>query len=418
MPVAHRLGPARSGPSGRRSSLRASAFMPGARSWYRQAPVQRRRWSRSARWVAADRLRRRSAGSCCRRRRQRSTPAATCIGRACVATLAMEVGQRPPARRASSPSPSGVSPLRVWFGTMAESALPLFIYSIFGLLLAVVWSYVGADLAPCSCSRRSWSPAGCSPSSPLRQEAYEATMRSLIKAVETKDLYTRGHSERVSRASVLIGRSAGMREDRVASLRYAGMLHDVGKLGVPTARAAEGRPAHRRRVRGDPAAPGRAAARSPRTSSSSARRSRASTCTTSASTAAATRWAQGRGDPRVRADHRRRRRLRLDDHHALLPRRPQRSRTPFDELRRCKGSQFDPVMVEALIEAIEAAGLGRVRHPARPTCPAPPRGRAAFGERRRRPDRRRARLGLPSPCRTTRPSSTATRHRDRAGSAR
>jgi HD-GYP domain-containing protein (c-di-GMP phosphodiesterase class II) len=32
----------------------------------------------------------------------------------------------------------------------------------------------------------------------------------------------------------MIGRSAGMREDRVSSLRYAGMLHDVGKLGVPT----------------------------------------------------------------------------------------------------------------------------------------------------------------------------------------
>ena len=55
-----------------------------------------------------------------------------------------------------------------------------------------------------------------------------------MAAVETKDLYTRGHSERVSAASVLIARTIGMREDRVGSLRYAGMLHDVGKLGVPT----------------------------------------------------------------------------------------------------------------------------------------------------------------------------------------
>jgi HD-GYP domain-containing protein (c-di-GMP phosphodiesterase class II) len=38
----------------------------------------------------------------------------------------------------------------------------------------------------------------------------------------------------VATASVLIARDIGMREDRVASLRYAGMLHDVGKLGVPT----------------------------------------------------------------------------------------------------------------------------------------------------------------------------------------
>jgi len=52
--------------------------------------------------------------------------------------------------------------------------------------------------------------------------------------VETKDHYTRGHSERVSRASVMIARILRMREDRVEALRYAGILHDVGKLGVPT----------------------------------------------------------------------------------------------------------------------------------------------------------------------------------------
>ena len=38
----------------------------------------------------------------------------------------------------------------------------------------------------------------------------------------------------MSAGSVLIARKIGMREDRVASLRYAGMLHDLGKLGVPT----------------------------------------------------------------------------------------------------------------------------------------------------------------------------------------
>jgi hypothetical protein len=126
-----------------------------------------------------------------------------------------------------------VSPWRIWFGTMAESALPLFIYSIFGLMLAVVWSTISPlagvlVLAPLMVARWVFSMFSA------RQEAYESTIRSLIQAVETKDAYTRGHSERVSRASVMIGRSAGMREDRVSSLRYAGMLHDVGKLGVPT----------------------------------------------------------------------------------------------------------------------------------------------------------------------------------------
>ncbi|MFJ8738966.1 HD domain-containing phosphohydrolase [Embleya sp. NPDC127516] len=64
--------------------------------------------------------------------------------------------------------------------------------------------------------------------------AHEATVRTLVRAVEIKDGYTRGHSERVARASVLIARRLGMREDRVVRLRYAGILHDVGKLSVST----------------------------------------------------------------------------------------------------------------------------------------------------------------------------------------
>jgi HD superfamily phosphohydrolase YqeK len=67
-----------------------------------------------------------------------------------------------------------------------------------------------------------------------QQQAYEATISTLCQAVETKDFYTRGHSERVSRGSVMIAQEIGMRPERVKAIRYAGMLHDVGKLGVPT----------------------------------------------------------------------------------------------------------------------------------------------------------------------------------------
>ncbi len=67
-----------------------------------------------------------------------------------------------------------------------------------------------------------------------QQRAYSATMEALCQAVETKDFYTRGHSERVSRGSGMIASEIGMRPDRAEAIRYAGMLHDVGKLGVPT----------------------------------------------------------------------------------------------------------------------------------------------------------------------------------------
>jgi HD-GYP domain-containing protein (c-di-GMP phosphodiesterase class II) len=128
-----------------------------------------------------------------------------------------------------------VSPLVVFHGTMERSVVAYLGYGLFGILLAVMW--LPADvgwasalllLLPLFVARWAYSQYA------EEQRAYDRTVRTLMAAVETKDLYTRGHSERVSAASVLVARAIGMREDRVGSLRYAGMLHDVGKLGVPT----------------------------------------------------------------------------------------------------------------------------------------------------------------------------------------
>jgi len=59
-------------------------------------------------------------------------------------------------------------------------------------------------------------------------------MSALCQAVETKDFYTRGHGDRVSRGAVMIARQIGMSTVRTEAIEFAGMLHDVGKLGVPT----------------------------------------------------------------------------------------------------------------------------------------------------------------------------------------
>ncbi|MFJ3959970.1 HD-GYP domain-containing protein [Streptomyces sp. NPDC090036] len=64
--------------------------------------------------------------------------------------------------------------------------------------------------------------------------AHRATIRALVQAVDIKDRYTRGHSERVGQASAMIARELGMTGDRLETVRIAGILHDVGKLGVPT----------------------------------------------------------------------------------------------------------------------------------------------------------------------------------------
>jgi len=106
-------------------------------------------------------------------------------------------------------------------------------YATLGLLIAALWSVGGAFaavlvLVPLFVAR--WAIGQFA----AQERAYAATMAALCQAVETKDCYTRGHSERVSRGSAMIAREVGMRSGRVEAIRYAGMLHDVGKLGVPT----------------------------------------------------------------------------------------------------------------------------------------------------------------------------------------
>ncbi|MFA1544829.1 HD-GYP domain-containing protein [Actinomadura chokoriensis] len=106
-------------------------------------------------------------------------------------------------------------------------------YGMVGLLIAGLWPRVGPFAAvlvllPLFIARWAMDQAYA------QQQAHAATLAALCQAVETKDFYTRGHSERVSRGSVMIAQEIGMRADRVEAIRYAGMLHDVGKLGVPT----------------------------------------------------------------------------------------------------------------------------------------------------------------------------------------
>jgi len=60
----------------------------------------------------------------------------------------------------------------------------------------------------------------------------ESILFSLAAALESKDFYTRGHSDRVSSLAVDIAKRMGLAERQVESLRRGGLLHDIGKIGV------------------------------------------------------------------------------------------------------------------------------------------------------------------------------------------
>jgi HD-GYP domain-containing protein (c-di-GMP phosphodiesterase class II) len=61
---------------------------------------------------------------------------------------------------------------------------------------------------------------------------YRDTVRAFAAAIDIKDKYTQGHSERVGRYSEIIARELGWSEDEVEGIQIAGYLHDVGKLVV------------------------------------------------------------------------------------------------------------------------------------------------------------------------------------------
>ncbi len=65
------------------------------------------------------------------------------------------------------------------------------------------------------------------------EKAYLENIQTLRYTVEAKDPYTRGHSDRVSEYSVLLGKKLGLSEQDINLLKVGGLFHDIGKIGVP-----------------------------------------------------------------------------------------------------------------------------------------------------------------------------------------
>ena len=65
------------------------------------------------------------------------------------------------------------------------------------------------------------------------EQAYLESVQTLRYTVEAKDTYTRGHSDRVSEYSVLIGEKLNLSEEEIKLLKIGGLFHDIGKIGIP-----------------------------------------------------------------------------------------------------------------------------------------------------------------------------------------
>jgi putative nucleotidyltransferase with HDIG domain len=65
-----------------------------------------------------------------------------------------------------------------------------------------------------------------------QQRTYLNTIHALISTIEANDSYTRGHSERVTRYSLALGQKLGLPTERLQVIERAGILHDIGKIGI------------------------------------------------------------------------------------------------------------------------------------------------------------------------------------------
>lgn len=72
-----------------------------------------------------------------------------------------------------------------------------------------------------------------STSKELLEKSYLESIETLRNTVEVKDIYTKGHSDRVSAYSLLIGEKLNLTQEEMKTLKIGALFHDIGKIGIP-----------------------------------------------------------------------------------------------------------------------------------------------------------------------------------------
>ncbi len=127
--------------------------------------------------------------------------------------------------------PDRLNLLEDWFRIFSWSALSMICVGALGVLLTVVYEAFGflavlLFFGPFMLFRYAY--VGFS----SIQKGYIDTIKAFSAALEAKDKYTIGHARRVERYCEIIATEMGLSNSRIKVLKYASLLHDIGKIGI------------------------------------------------------------------------------------------------------------------------------------------------------------------------------------------
>jgi len=129
---------------------------------------------------------------------------------------------------------TGIPVSRVWKESFQSYTVSLFVLVLLGLVLAQLINVAGLAgtflvVLPFGVAWQTFQVYS------QQSDAYRDTVRSLVTVLEAKDPYTRGHSERVAWYSRRVAEGLGLNEQEVQRVEWAALLHDIGKVAIPTA---------------------------------------------------------------------------------------------------------------------------------------------------------------------------------------
>lgn len=121
----------------------------------------------------------------------------------------------------------------VWQSDYRRAVVTHFLFAALGVIFAALHGEIGWLSAPLVIFPLIGARQAFHTSEQIRVR-FDATVGSLVEALEAKDPYTRGHAERVGNLSRFVARSYGLSEKQAEKIRFAALMHDIGKTTVDT----------------------------------------------------------------------------------------------------------------------------------------------------------------------------------------